>query len=85
MGTAATAFVGVDIPKATLDACLLAPDGATRDRAFPNTPAGFAAVLAWADRHAPGAEVRFGMEASGGHEDALATHRHAAGRPALPA
>ena len=52
MGTAATAAIGIDVSKATLDCCLLAPGGAARERAFPNTPAGFAALLAWADRAA---------------------------------
>ena len=83
MGTAAatgTAVIGIDVSKATFDACLLAADGAAREKAFPNTPAGFAALLAWADRHAPGAAAHFGMEATGGYEDALATHLHAAGR-----
>jgi transposase len=80
VGTAATAVIGIDVSKATLDCCLLAPDGKARDRAFPNDPGGFAALLAWADRHAPGAAAHFGMEATGGYEDALATHLHAAGR-----
>ena len=80
MGTAATTVVGIDVSTATLDACLLDPGGATREKAFPNTPAGFAALAAWADRHAPGADARFGMEATGGYEDALATHLHTAGR-----
>ena len=81
MGTAATAVIGIDVSKATLDCCLLLPGGGARERAFPNDPAGFAALLAWADRHAGGA-ARFGMEATGGYEDALATHLHAAGRSA---
>jgi len=83
VGTAAataTAVIGIDISKATFDACLLAPDGKAREKAFPNTPDGFAALLAWADGHAPGAVTRVGMEATGGYEDALATHLHAAGR-----
>jgi transposase len=80
VGTAASTVVGIDISKATLDACLLTPDGAARGKAFPNAPAGFAALLAWADRHAPGAGTRFCMEATGGYEDALAGHLHAAGR-----
>ena len=80
MGTAATTVVGIDVSKAALDACLLAPDGATREKAFANDPAGHAALLAWADRHAPGADAHFGMEATGGYEDALACHLHAAGR-----
>jgi transposase len=80
VGTTATHFVGIDVSKATLDCCLLTPDGPTREHAFPNDARGHAALLAWADRHAPGADTHFGMEASGGYEDALATHLHAAGR-----
>ena len=80
MGTAATTVIGIDVSKATLDCCLLAPDGAAREKAFANDPGGHAALLAWADRHAGGAEAHFGMEATGGYEDALATHLHAAGR-----
>jgi transposase len=79
VGTAATHFVGIDISKGTLDACLLLAGGATREHAFANDPAGHAALLAWADRHAGGAAAHFGMEATGGYEDALATHLHAAG------
>jgi len=81
VGTAATAVIGIDVSKATLDCCLMTPDGKTRDRAFPNDPGGFAALLAWADRHAPGAGTHFGMEATGGYEDAVATYRRAAGGP----
>lgn len=83
MGTAATtatAVIGIDVSKATFDACLLTPDGKARERAFPNTPDGFAALLGWADGHAPGSGTRFGMEATGGYEDALARHLHAGGR-----
>jgi transposase len=80
MGTAATCFVGIDVSKATLDACLLTPDGKAREQAFANDAAGHAALDAWADRHAGGAAAHFGMEATGGYEDALATHLHAAGR-----
>jgi transposase len=80
VGTAATAVIGIDVSKDTLDCCLLTPDGKTRDHAFPNDPAGHAALAAWADRHTSGADARFGMEATGGYEDALACHLHAAGR-----
>jgi transposase len=39
VGTAAAAAViGIDVSKAALDACLLAPDGKAREKAFPNTP-----------------------------------------------
>jgi transposase len=80
VGTAATAVIGIDVSKATLDCCLLTPDGKAREKALPNTPDGFAALLGWADRHAPGAATHYGMEATGGYEDALACHLHAAGR-----
>ena len=80
MGTAAATVVGIDVSKAALDACLLAPDGTAREKAFPNTPAGFAALVAWADGHGAGADAHFGMESTGGYEDALACHLHAAGR-----
>ena len=73
MGTAASTAVGIDVSKSTFDACLLLPDGAAREKAFANTSAGFAALLAWADRHGAGADTHFGMEATGGYEDALAT------------
>src|SRR4051794_4034201 len=82
VGTAATAFVGIDVSEATPDGCLLTPDGKARDHAFPNGPGGFAALLAWADRHAGGAGTHFAMEATGGYEGALATHLHTAGRTA---
>src|SRR5437764_14507129 len=83
VGTAATAvshFAGIDVSKATLDACLLGPDGRTRGKRFANAPAGHAALLAWADRHAPGAAVHFCMEATGPYSAAIATFLHGAGR-----
>src|SRR5207249_11481891 len=75
-----TAVIGIDVSKDTLDACLLPPGGKARTHAFPNDPGGHAALLAWADSQAAGAPTHFGMEATGGYEDALATHLHAAGR-----
>lgn len=80
MGTTATAAVGIDVSKDTLDACLLHPDGTARARAFPNAPTGFAALATWADRHAGGHPLHFGMEATGPYSAALAAHLHAVGR-----
>src|SRR5262245_55600262 len=60
VGTAAaTCFVGVDVAKATLDACLLRPRGPARAAAFANDAAGHAALIEWADRHAGGAVPHF--------------------------
>ncbi len=82
MGTAATttAFVGIDVAKATLDACLLGPGGRARQAAFTNDAAGHAALLAWADRHAAGAELHFCLEATGPYSEAPAAALAEAGR-----
>ena len=80
MGAAATAVIGIDVSKDTLDACLIPPDGKPKEAAFPNDPRGHAALLAWADGLLAGAPAHFGMEATGGYEDAPATYLHAAGR-----
>jgi transposase len=69
MGAATTAFVGIDVSKATLDACLLGPGGRTRQAAFANDAGGHAALLAWADRHAAGAALHFCLEATGPYSD----------------
>src|SRR5262245_9169566 len=82
MGTAttATAFVGIDVAKATLDACLLAPSGRARQATFANDAAGHAALLAWADRHAAGADLHFCLEATGPYSEAPADALADAGR-----
>src|SRR5262245_41177592 len=79
VGTASTHFAGIDVSKDTLDAALLGPDGRTWARRFANAPAGFAALLAWAERHAAGGTVHYCMEATGPYSAALAEHLHAAG------
>jgi transposase len=80
MGTAATAFVGIDVSKATLDAYLLGPGGRTRQAAFANDAGGHAALLAWADRHAAGAALHFGLETTDPYSDPPATALADAGR-----
>jgi transposase len=77
---AATAFVGIDVSKDTLDACLLLPGGRTKEHAFGNHPEGHAALLAWADRHAKGADLRFCLEATGPYSEAPAAALADAGR-----
>ncbi|MFO0808873.1 MAG: IS110 family transposase [Gemmataceae bacterium] len=80
MGTATTCFVGIDVSKATLDACFLRPDGRTRAAAFGNDAAGHAALIAWADRHAAAAPAHFCMEATGAYSEAPALALADAGR-----
>src|SRR5262249_8096484 len=79
-GTAATAFVGIDVSKATLDACLLGPDGRAKEAAFANDADGHAALIAWADRHAGGAALHFCLEATGPYSEQPATALAEAGR-----
>ena len=68
----ATAFVGIDVAKDTLDACLLLPGGKERHSAFANDARGHAAPLAWADRHADGLALHFCLEATGPDSEAPA-------------
>jgi transposase len=80
VGTAATHFVGIDVSKDTLDACLLLPGGRGRAAAFGNDPRGHAALIAWADRHAGGAGLHFCLEATGPYSEAPALALVGAGR-----
>ena len=75
------AWVGIDVSKDTLDACLLqAPGGKARDRAFANDPAGHAALAAWADECSAGNAVGFCLEGTGAYGEALAASLADAGR-----
>ncbi len=76
----ATVFVGIDVSKGTLDACLIPSEGKTKEAQFPNTAKGHAALLAWADRHAKGASLHVCMEATGPYSEAPATFLADAGR-----
>lgn len=71
-----TTVIGMDVAKATLDACALDPDGRTREATFPNTPAGHTRLVDRATRHTDGHALHFCVEATGGYEDALANHLH---------
>jgi transposase len=67
-----TIFVGIDVSKDTLDACLLLPQGKERQAAFTNDARGHAALLAWADRYADGLALHFCLEATGPYSEAPA-------------
>jgi transposase len=75
-----TGFVGIDVSKDTLDACLLLPAGKERQAAFGNDARGYAALLAWADRHAVGLTLHVCLEATGPYSEAPATFLTDAGR-----
>lgn len=73
--------LGIDISKKTFDVALLhTPETPKpKQRKFPNTPAGYAALDAWlVQQGAP--QVHAIMEATGAYGDALAAHLHAAGQ-----
>jgi hypothetical protein len=72
VGTAATCFVGIDVSKATLDVCLLTPDGRAREAAFGNDARGHAALVAWAGRRRGGRALHFCLEATGPYSEAPA-------------
>jgi transposase len=73
-----TAWVGIDVSKDTLDACLPPEGGAPRHQTFPNDPAGHAALIAWGDGLDPAAG--FCLESTGTYGLALATALAGAGR-----
>jgi transposase len=75
-----TALVGIDVSKDSLDACLLLPTGRIRPAAFANDAGGFAALLAWADRHAGGQALHFCLEATGPYSEGPALALAQAGR-----
>jgi transposase len=75
-----TAFVGIDVSKDSLDACLLPPTGKQRQADFANDATGFAALLAWADRHAGGLVLHFCLEATDPYSEAPALALALAGR-----
>lgn len=65
-------WIGLDVSKATLDACLLRPMGQTHAKQFPNTPSGHTLLLRWVRHLAPGVVHHFCLEATGSYSTAIA-------------
>ena len=72
------AVLGIDIAKAKFVVTLQRPDGTRRRKSCPNTPAGFAQLAEWLQRHGV-PRVHACLEATGTYGDALATWLHDAG------
>jgi transposase len=72
-----TFFLGIDVSKGKLD-CALALGAKFRNKVFGNGPAGFAELLAWLNKHAPGS-VHACMEATGIYWEAVAQYLADAG------
>jgi transposase len=73
----ASTFLGLDVAKATFDACLLRADKQQAGH-FENTPAGFKKLSRWLKKH-KAAQVHTCQEATGHYGEALAEYLHAAG------
>ena len=66
------AALGIDIAKTKFNVTLLFPDGRRRRKAYANSPAGGAELLAWLTRHGA-SRVHACLEATGTYGEALAT------------
>lgn len=67
--------LGIDISKATLDACLHALDGARHSEVFSNDKAGHARLDSWLKTHHASLTLA-GLEATGPYSQALLWHLH---------
>jgi transposase len=72
------AVLGIDIAKAKFVVTLQTPEGKRRRKSCPNSPAGFAQLALWLQRHGV-PRVHACLEATGTYGDALATWLHDAG------
>lgn len=71
-----TAYIGIDVSKDSLDACLLLGDESRKPehRIFKNSPSGYEALAAWAGKRSGGAELFFCMESTGCYSTGPASH-----------
>lgn len=67
-----TTYVGIDVSKATLHACLWRENGKHKDKLFDNTPEGHAKLLRWAQHLSDGTDLHFCMEATGAYSTQVA-------------
>ncbi len=61
------AWIGIDIAKATFEACLLRSSGKLLVKSFANDTSGFAKMTRWLHELAPGSTPHFCMEATGSY------------------
>lgn len=65
-------WIGLDISKATLDACLLRPNGKSTAKQFANDASGHLKLLRWAEHLAGEARAHFCLEATGSYSQDVA-------------
>ena len=66
------AWIGIDIAKETLEACLILEKGKLLYHSGTNTAGGHAQLLKWVTNHAPQSNLHFCMEATGNYSQGLA-------------
>lgn len=67
------AWVGIDVSKETLDACLLKETGKPQHKQFENSPKGHAKLLRWALHMSAGVPLHFAMESTGSYSTGVAS------------
>ena len=77
---AAQLWVGLDVSRDTLDACLLRPNNKSTHKQFANDASGFAKLLRWIEHAAPDTSAHFCLEATGSYSQALALFLAEAGQ-----
>jgi transposase len=78
--TVVRSWVGIDVSKETLDACLLRPIGKPLWQVFKNDPSGHSKLLRWAQHNSPGADLHFCMESTGSYSQGMALFLAEGGR-----
>ena len=66
------AWIGIDVSKDKLDACLLREDDKTSNLIVENNQKGYGKLLAWVKRNVPEASLHFALEATGAYSNAEA-------------
>ena len=67
-----TIYIGLDISKDTLDACLLRQTGKPQHKTFANTSAGHQKLLRWVQHSAAEGTCHFALEATGAYGQSVA-------------
>jgi len=68
----ATVWIGLDVSKDTLDACLLRPSDKRTAKPFANDASGHAKLLRWVEQLAPEFKAHFCLEATGSYSNGVA-------------
>jgi transposase len=67
-------WIGLDVSKDTVDACLLRQSDKRTAKQFPNDAAGHAKLLRWVEQLAPDARAHFCLEATGSYSNGVALY-----------